>query len=198
MSHAFNETVLSGINRVCLDAYDRNRTDPIELIQAIWESPDFPMHCPEHHILVPAVLMTVYRSVRRDERKLLEENLKTINERGRNLLPGFCGYYGACGVGIGSGLFLAVFTDTTPMSGKTWGWANRLSSLCLGAVSTHGGPRCCKRVSYLTIETTLPFISENIGLELSIANPIECRDSDQNKECLRKNCPYYRENQDGE
>ncbi|MDC7234025.1 MAG: DUF5714 domain-containing protein [Spirochaetales bacterium] len=111
-------------------------------------------------------------------------------------MPGFCGYYGACGAGIGGGLFLSIFTDSTPMSVKTWGLANKLTSICLGTISESGGPRCCKRVSYLTIEQTLPFIKEKLGLEIPGSGKIRCGDHERNKECLRAACPYYVENQD--
>ncbi len=197
MAYTLDEKLFTKIKDICLKAYDMNLTDPIELIQTIWDCQDFPMHCPEHHVLVPAVLLTVYRTLRNDSRAVLEESLQIAETRGRNLLPGFCGYYGACGAGIGGGLFLAILTDTTPLSVKTWGMANKLTSICLESISESGGPRCCKRVSYLTIEKTLPFVREQLGLDIQFSSNIQCSNHERNNECLRAACPYYEENHNG-
>ena len=191
MAYQLNEKIFNRIREICLKAYDEKNCDPYQLLQEIWETPDFPMHCPEHHVMVPAVLLTVYRVLKKDPRELLEENLKTAEERGRNLLPGFCGFYGACGAGIGGGLFLSILTDTTPVSGRTWGLANKLTSCCLGAIAEQGGPRCCKRVTFLSIETTLTFMKENLNLDIGSFPPENCGYHEKNRECLNKACPYY-------
>ena len=191
MAYQANESIYRRINKICLKAYDENNTDPIEVIQEIWDDSDFLMHCPEHHVLVPAVLLTVYRTLRGDSREQLEEDLDAADERGRNILPGFCGYYGACGAGIGGGIFFSLLTDTTPISGRTWGMANEITSRCLGHIAELGGPRCCKRVSFAAIETTLAFMKDKLNLEIDLAAPIECRHHENNRECLKKGCPYY-------
>ena len=191
MPYEPNERIYCQIKDICLRGYDRKITDPFKLVQEIWDIPGFPMHCPEHHVVVPTVLLTVFRILKGDSRMQLEDDLDKADERGRNLLPGFCGFYGACGAGIGGGIFFSLLTDTTPLSVKTWELANRLTSECLGSIASLGGPRCCKRVSYTTFETALAFMNDSLGLNTGLYSAIKCGYHEMNRECLRKSCPYY-------
>lgn len=197
MAYIPDEKIYTGIREACLQAYDNKITDPFTLIYRIWDIPDFPMHCPEHHVLVPAVLLAVYRVQKGDPREVLEKDLDLADERGRNILPGFCGFHGACGAGVGSGIFLSILTDTTPLSVRTWGLSNRLTGLCLGAIGEKGGPRCCKRVSLTALEETLPFMRENLNLNIPSAASIQCSWHEDNRECLKKACSYYPDNMPG-
>ena len=142
-------------------------------------------------VLVPAVLLTSYRTWKGDPRNQLEEDLIIAEERGRNLLPGFCGFYGACGAGIGAGIFFSLLTDTTPMSTKTWGLGNELTARCLEKIGKSGGPRCCKRVSFMTLESSLFFMKEKLNMDIGPVSSVTCRYHDKNHECLNSACSYY-------
>ena len=191
MAYEPNEAIYKQIKEICLQAYDAKRTDPYQLLQEAWSIPGFPMHCPEHHVLAPSVLLTCYRTAKDDPKTQLEDDLNIADERGRNLLGGFCGYYGACGAGIGAGIFFSLFTDTTPMSTITWGLGNELTARCLEKIGAAGGPRCCKRVSFITIDVTLQFMKEKLNLDIKAETAITCRYYDNNNECLSSACSYY-------
>ncbi|MDC7234026.1 MAG: DUF5714 domain-containing protein [Spirochaetales bacterium] len=79
MAYTLDEKIFSKIREFCLNAYDEKQTDPVKLIQKIWDNPNFPMHCPEHHVLVPAVLLTVFRTQRNDSREILERTYNWQN-----------------------------------------------------------------------------------------------------------------------
>lgn len=151
----------------------------------IWDDEDFPIHCPEHHFMMPAVLLTIYRRLRNDGKDILEKNLAVADERSRNLVPGACGLYGACGAAVGSGIFFSILTDTTPLSTRSWGQANRLTADCLHSIAEIWGPRCCKRVSYTTLSTTISYMKNNFGMDIRDENEIECKYHESNKECKR-------------
>lgn len=192
MEYELNESLFTEISKICMDSYSENfKISPVQLMEKIWASTAFPMHCPEHHYLIPAVLLTVYHRLKNHEKGLLEEDLKIAAARSRNILAGFCGLYGACGAAVGSGIFFSVFTDTTPYSTDTWGPANRITAECLMEIANLGGPRCCKRVCFSSIMTSTKFMKEYMELDIGDLSPISCRFHDLNAECKEKLCPFY-------
>jgi hypothetical protein len=67
MDYIPDERLYEDIQTICLKSFDREaEPDPFGLLREVWENIDFPMHCPEHHYLVPAVLLTVYRRLKKD------------------------------------------------------------------------------------------------------------------------------------
>jgi len=195
-TYQIKDEIMKSITSVCLDGFDGNAS-PLGLLERAWGNDGFPMHCPEHHYLMPAVLLTVYRRLKNDNRSLLEENLKTAEERSRNVLPGFCGWYGACGAAVGSGIFLSLLTDTSPYSAETWGKVNLLTSECLRDIAEIGGPRCCKRVCFTALKTTASFMKTYFDLDIGELPKISCVYHSRNAECRKTLCPYYAE-EDGE
>lgn len=149
------------------------------------------MHCPEHHYLVPAVLLTTYCRLKNDGKAKLREELNLAGDRAKNLLAGFCGWYGACGAAVGSGMFLSVVTGTSPYSTDTWALVNRLSSDCLYNIAEIGGPRCCKRVCFTAVSTSITFMKQHFDLDLGQTTPIRCTYHQRNAECKKTACPYY-------
>jgi hypothetical protein len=164
--------------------------DPLELALNLMKSPQIKMHGPEHHFLVPAVLLAAYYNVKKDyamkSLKLMEAKF-----RASNVLGGFCGLYGACGAAVGTGIFIALVTNSTPLSKEEWKLSNTMTAKSLLTIANHGGPRCCKRNSFLAINKAVNFVKENLGVEMKISRKIWCGFSDLNKECLQNKCPFY-------
>jgi len=162
---------------------------PIELAIKIMKHPSVKMHGPEHHFLVPAVLLTaVYNKI--DSKDLKKEALKKARNRSQNISGGFCGYYGTCGAGIGIGIFVSVFTDATPVSKKEWKLANTATGITLLKIAERGGPRCCKRNTFTVLEEGIKFIKSKFKIELKKEKTI-CEFYAMNRECLKSDCPYY-------
>ena len=66
-----------------------------------------------------------------------------------------------------------------------------MTARSLMAIARHGGPRCCKRDSWLAIRTAVTFLEERFGLALPLEGAVRCEFSDINRECLLKECPFY-------
>ena len=192
MAYEIKQQIYDDIKKICMDGFE-TRMQPVELMEKAWENESFPMHCPEHHYLVPAVLLAAYRGLRGDEPGVLERDLELAQERAKNLLAGFCGWYGACGATVGSGVFLSLLTDTSPYSVKTWAQANMLTAKCLEQIAQLGGPRCCKRVCYTSVLTTTQFMKEQFGMDIGSLPKPTCSYSQRNDECRKALCPYYTE-----
>ena len=183
------------ITDACLAHYDAHKgeaTDPLALADAIMSTDGFPMHYPSHHYLVPAVLLTVVRAAQNKEGTNLQADLDLALERALTVPGGACGFQGCCGAAVGVGIFWSVITDAAPVSGKPWAIANGATGKALLELAEIGGPRCCKRCSWMSMESTLPKIHELLKIELPATRPV-CHYHSGNHECLRKKCPYYQE-----
>ena len=72
-----------------------------------------------------------------------------------------------------------------------WGLSNKMTSSALDAIGEVGGPRCCKRDSYLAIARAVEFAREHLGVEMD-TEKIECSHSAQNNQCIGKRCPFFK------
>jgi len=175
------------IKNYCVSSTSVN---PLEIAMDLMKHPSVKMHGPEHHFLVPSVLLTAYLN-KTSERENLSKLLQECEKRSKNVLGGFCGFYGCCGAAVGTGIFMSLILGATPLSKEKWGLCNLMTSKSLEAISSFGGPRCCKRDSFLAIETSIDFIKENLNIELEENKNIYCNYSKINSECLKENCKFY-------
>ena len=147
---------MDSIIAMCMEERSRN---PIEILEKMMSKPFCHMHGPEHHVLVGAALLTAYNNCLPDSAKLdMANDLVEVMERGRQVPGGACGYMGACGAAISTGIFMSVVTRNTPLSTDTWRLCNLMTSKALEQVAENGGPRCCKRDSYLSVLTAIDFV----------------------------------------
>jgi hypothetical protein len=145
------------------------------------------MHGPEHHVLVGAALLTAYRNAGGNLQ--LEAAMKEMQSRGRAVPGGACGFWGACGAGISAGQFVSIATGSTPLAAEPWGLSNRMTARALESIGTVGGPRCCKRDSYLAILAAIEFAAEHLNVHMEKSMPV-CTRSGQNNQCIGKRCPF--------
>ena len=176
------------IERFCIDT---KLEDPIEIAQALMRAPPLKMHGPEHHFLVPAALVAAYANVKgislAERRRLIGEARK----RAKNILGGFCGFYGDCGAAVGTGIFVSVITGSTPLKKEEWRLSNLMTARSLKIIAESGGPRCCKRNTFIAIAEAVAFLREEMDVELKSKDNIVCGFSRLNKECLEKSCRFY-------
>ena len=171
------------IETLCISTTCEN---PLELAESIMVHPEFKMHGPEHHFLVPAVLLAAYYN----KAKLYLKKgtaIKEARKRAELILGGFCGTHGNCGSATGVGIFVSLINGNTPLAGKEWKEANMMTALSLSSIAEHGGPRCCKRNVFLAIETVI----KNFPNYFQNDKSIKCRFYKNNKECKGKKCPYF-------
>jgi len=163
--------------------------DPIAIAGEMMRDNFIHMHGPEHHYLIVAALLAAYKNAGGDLD--LEKALSLARQRARKVPGGTCGLWGCCGAAVGSGIFISLVTGATPMSIDEWQLANQMTSLSLAAVARHGGPRCCKRDTYLSILAAIDFVKERLGLNLDRPASIECDFFTNNPTCKRETCLFY-------
>ncbi len=176
---------LDGIIGVCLSEQSKN---PIVILQKLMALPFCHMHGPEHHVMVGAALLTAYRNAGGEID--LPKALAEMQARGRKIPGGACGFWGACGAGVSAGIFVSIVTGSTPLATEAWGLSNKMTASALEAIGTVGGPRCCKRDSYLAIIKAVEFAKDNLGVTMESGDVI-CTHSSQNNQCIQTRCPFY-------
>lgn len=175
---------MDAIVGLCLAESSRN---PAEILGKMMSMPFCHMHGPEHHVMVGAALLTAFRNAGGEID--LEKTLPEMMSRGKNVPGGACGFWGACGAGISSGMFVSIISGSTPLAGEPFALSHRMTAKSLGAIGEIGGPRCCKRDSYLSIQSAIDFVKEHFGVEME-KTEIVCTHSGQNNQCIGKRCPF--------
>jgi len=165
-------------------------TDPIEILERVMAHPSVPMHRPEHHAMVPAIIVA---AVKNSGYPVPEGAVEKALERGSKVPGGWCGFYGACGAAIGVGTAVSVITGATPLTGQARSLANEATAFALGKM-VDGGARCCKRASRKALEAAGEFLKTRMGITLKINQVIKCRYVQRNRECIREGCAYYENN----
>ena len=159
-----NQCHMAGMDAIiglCLVETSKN---PVEIIEKMMALPFCHMHGPEHHVMVGAALLTAYKNAGGEID--LTSALAEMMNRGRSVPGGACGFWGACGAGISSGMFISIISKSTPLAREPFALSHRMTAKSLEAISEIGGPRCCKRDSYLSILSAIDFVKENFGVEM--------------------------------
>jgi hypothetical protein len=175
------------IEKVCAASDEK---DPMAMALRILSHPAVKLHGPEHHFLVPAVLVAAYSNAKGETAKRAER-VAEARKRSEPILGGFCGFQGACGAAIGTGTFVSVVTSATPLKGKERGLANRMTARALTVVASTDAARCCKRDSMLSILAAVKFANEHLGVRMP-SQGAACAWCDMNDECAGGACPFNR------
>ena len=140
------------------------------------------MHGPEHHTLVGSALLTAYRNAG-GEIELLKA-LKEMMARGQKVPGGACGFWGSW---WGCHQYRYVHVHPLrcyPTHSESLGQSNPMTARSLLKIGEVGGPRCCKRNSYLSLPGGCRIYQRNKGCHTG--NETHCLPP------LRRKQPVYR------
>ena len=138
--------------------------------------------------MVGAALLTAYKNA--GGAINLRESVMEMLNRGKAVPGGTCGFWGACGAGISAGMFVSILSGATPLTEESWGLSNQMTSKALETISRTGGPRCCKRDSYMAIISAIDYVAENFNIQME-KPVIKCIHSDKNNQCIKERCPFH-------
>lgn len=148
------------------------------------------MHGPEHHFIVPGTLLTSWCNVT-GKKKLKKKYLHYARLRAEKVPGGFCGTHGNCGAGVGTGIFMSLITGANSLSVTEYRQSNLMTSVALETIALHGGPRCCKRNTWIAIAEGIRRVKYEFNVELPF-DETQCDYSPLNKECLETECIFYK------
>eukprot|EP00727_Mastigamoeba_balamuthi_P005357 m51a1_g1482 putative sam-dependent methyltransferase (1464) ;mRNA; f:283082-290674 len=175
------------IERVCTESAS---TDPLSIAVPLMRAPGVCMHGPEHHFLVPAVLLAAYCNAAGKSKEEKKAAIALAKTRSASVPGGWCGYYGACGGCIGTGLFTAIVQGSTPLHKAEWGIANTTTGKALCTLGSLGGPRCCKRSVFNALLVGTRTAKSKLGVDLHAEKPL-CSFFSKNQQCLGNRCPFH-------
>lgn len=170
---------------VCLEQSSKN---PIHIMDTLMNLPWCGFHSPEHHIMVGSALLTAFKNAGGSID--LQEALEEMYNRGKTVPGSICAFWGACGAGISTGIYMSIVTGSMPTAVEEWGLSNLMTSRSLGRIGAIGGPRCCKRDAYLAISEAVAFTAEHLGVQMELDEEIVCSRCAKNKQCIGTRCPF--------
>jgi hypothetical protein len=173
------------IEHLCLHT---TLADPAQLLQEIRRHPSIPLHGPEHHSLVPGVLVACLRNA---GYHATPEQLHAAIRRGATIPGGSCGFVGVCGAAAGVGAAFGVLLKATPLKAASRQKVQQIVQLVLADIAGYEAARCCQRDSWLALRRGMLLAGQLFGLDLQEVHPFACTQTDLNKECLGPACPLW-------
>ncbi len=178
-----------GVEHVLATCATSDLRDPIALAQQIMADDALYPNGPEHHTLAGAVLLTTYRNA--GGALDLSAALVELRRRSLTVPGGVCGYWGTCGAAISAGMYCSIVLGATPMTPGPWGQTARLTSRILDHLADVGGPRCCKRSTFIALQEAAAYTAETMGVTMELPAQVTCTFMARNAECLRTACPFF-------
>jgi hypothetical protein len=163
--------------------------DPLSLANLLMHHPAFPMFGPEHHLLVPAILLTVAHNAGHEV--ALDSLLRRSMKRAARFGLGSCASMGVCGaaVGVAIAVSLLIGADyTKPKERKT---VLQASASALTAMTSLPAPRCCKASVYSSLSVGTAYLRREMGLSIPSFSCPTCQFQEHNAECMRNECPFF-------
>ncbi len=174
------------IREVCLTS---SETDMLALMQAIRNHRRFPVHGPEHHAMVPAILVATYRNLGGN---VTDEHILTALERGSKVPGGACGYMGVCGAAIGVGIGFSILLKASPLTPVSRQTIQGIVSEVLQDIGTFQAARCCQRDSYTALKAAERISSRVLPIRLQAQARLVCSQYMKNRECIGMACPLHK------
>ena len=159
-----------------------------QLTNAVCENGHFVCDaCHSYGTYIP-VIIALRSSTEKDPLLLLEEimDLPSVHMHG----PEHHAIVPSVLAAAGAGIFMSVMTGSGPLHKDAWPFPQKLVSVILSKLADVGGPRCCKRTSRIAIEEAIRFYRQFSSVKIPLSSVL-CKYFEDNKECIREDCPYY-------
>lgn len=180
-----------GVEYVIEECKKLDGKNPIEIETHLMDNESINANGPEHHTLIGAALMTAYHNAGGDID--LPAALEELMDRSMQVPGGTCGYWGTCGGATSAGQFYSIISGSNPLNAEPWAKTARLTSNVIGRLADYGGPRCCKRASFVAAQVTVPYVAETMGVQMELPDKVICKYFPRNAQCARERCPYFPE-----
>ncbi len=176
---------LTIIRQICTENNDQ---DMIGLLKKIRRHHAINMHGPEHHAMVPGIILATYKA---RGGNISTEDILTGISRGSQVPGGVCGFWGSCGAAIGAGIAFSVIFEATPLTPQKRQQVQVVCSRILTKIAALAGARCCQRETILTLREAAKLSRDILPVSLKADDTLACRQYLKNRECIRKQCPLW-------
>jgi len=176
---------LSAIRLLCLETKE---LDMLLLLDTIRSHPAIALHGPEHHAMVPGIILATYRNL---GGKISREDILTGIERGSKVPGGVCGFWGNCGAAAGVGIAFSVLLAATPLTPKPRQQVQEITSRVLGEIAQTQGARCCQRETVTALREAALLSHRLLPVSLLAEADFFCKQFSANRECIGGQCPLW-------
>ncbi len=176
---------LAVIEHICQTTRE---TDLIVLLEKIRQHPAISRHGPEHHVLVPAVILATYRNLGGE---VTPKMFSTALKWGKAVPGGTCGFWGVCGAAAGVGIAFSVLLKANPVKPGERRQVQSVVHAVLGELAAFEAARCCQRECWLALRKAAELSRELLPIPLRAEAPLICRQSHDNRDCLLTTCPLW-------
>jgi MoaA/NifB/PqqE/SkfB family radical SAM enzyme/SAM-dependent methyltransferase len=179
------EDALAVIRHICLHTAE---TDMIRLLETIRRHPAIPVHGPEHHALVPGIILAVYRNLGGE---IDEELIEAGISRGSGIAGGFCGFMGVCGAAVGVGIAFSLLMDANPVKPTERRHVQGATQAVLKEIAALDAARCCQRDCWIALVKAAELSETLLPIALKADHRLICAQQHLNRECLGKACQCW-------
>ena len=176
---------LAVIEHICLTTTE---TDMVALFKHIRTHDSVSVHGPEHHAMVPAVILATHRNLGGD---VPDAVIQKAIRRGAAVAGGSCGLAGVCGAATGAGIAFAALLGSTPKDAELRHRVLTLTCSVLDEIAAMRAARCCQRDAYLALRKAAELSSEHLEVQLLAEEPYPCHQTHLNKQCAEDLCPLW-------
>jgi hypothetical protein len=178
----------AAMDRIRKAMTETEETDMVRLFMDVRSRANLPMHGPEHHALVPGVILATYRNLGGE---ISREDILAGIERGAQVPGGYCGFVGACGAAMGVGIAFGVILGSNPLSPGKRQTVQKVVAEVISRLAERRAARCCNRESLLSLQAAAELSRQFLPVTLRADAPAVCGQHEGNRECIRKACPFF-------
>jgi MoaA/NifB/PqqE/SkfB family radical SAM enzyme/SAM-dependent methyltransferase len=173
------------IERVCLSS---DETDMVALLRKVRSHPSVSVHGPEHHALVPGIILAACRNA---GTPLTDEQVLEGIRRGSAIPGGACGYLGICGAASGAGAAFSVLLEATPLKKAERRQVMSIEARILERIAGYEAARCCQRECYLALKEAAGILPDVVRTAPRAEADLRCDQLQKNADCLGRACPLH-------
>ena len=179
---------LKAIEHICLETRE---TDMLSLLEDIRRHPAIPVHGPEHHAMVPGIVLSTFRNLGGDiSHATISEGIK----RGSTIAGGHCAFMGVCGAAVGVGISFSLILDANPLKPSERKTVQTVTQAVLAEIAKLKAARCCQRDSWIALKKAAELSKTILPITLLAKASVVCRQRKTNKDCLGSDCPLLKAN----
>jgi hypothetical protein len=160
----------------------------IRLFRRIRQHPAIPVNGPEHHALVPGIILATYRNLGGN---IPVSTIETGIRRGTSVAGGYCAFMGVCGAAVGVGIAFSLILEASPLTPGRRQTVQSATQSVLSEISSLKAARCCQRDSWLALTKSVTLSRRYLPISLEANQPMNCIQQHRNKECMGFSCPLY-------
>lgn len=173
------------IRKVCTTTRE---TDMIRLLRHVRSHDRIPMHGPEYHILVPAVILATYGNL---GGRITEKDILAGIERGSAVPGGACGFMGVCGAAVGVGIAFSILLGSNPLEPELRQKVQRIVAEVTRVLAERKAARCCHRECFLALREAARLSEGLLPISLRADEASPCEQYQANTECIGVSCPLF-------